>query len=44
VTRYCKVIQEGPLEYLFVTPLQEDVESGEDVAVEAEEIEVPKVR
>jgi hypothetical protein len=43
-TRYCKVIQEGPLEFLFGTPLQEDVEGGEDVAGEANEIEVPKVR
>ena len=43
-TRYCKVIQEGPLEFLFGTPLQEDVEGGEDVAGEAKEIEVPKVR
>jgi hypothetical protein len=44
VTRYCKVLQEGPLQFLFVTPLQEDVEGGEDVAGEAEEIEAPKVR
>lgn len=44
VTRYCKVFQEGPLEFLFITPLQEDVEGGEKVAVEAEEIEAPKVR
>jgi hypothetical protein len=44
VTRYCKVLQEGLLEFLFGTPLQGDVEGGEDVAGEAEEIEAPEVR
>ena len=41
VTRYCKVMQEGPRESLFDTPPQEDVEGGEDVAVE---VEAPEAR
>ena len=43
VTRYCKVMQEGPRESLFDTPLQEDVEGGEDVAVEVEATEVCEI-
>ncbi len=34
-----KVLQKGPLECLFDTPLRDDVEGGEYVAVETEEIE-----
>jgi hypothetical protein len=45
VTRYCKVLQEGPLESLFERPTQDDVQGGEHVAVEAdvlEEREIPE--
>ena len=34
-----KVLQEGSSDILFDTPMQDDVEGGECVAVEAEEIE-----
>ena len=34
-----KILQEGSRDFLFDTPMQDDVEGGECVAVEAEEIE-----
>ena len=44
VTRYCKFLQEGPLEsLLFDTPSQDDVEGGEDVAVEADVLEAREI-
>jgi hypothetical protein len=36
-------MQEGPLESLFETPPQEDVDGGEDVAVEAEATEAREI-
>ncbi len=43
VTRYCKVLQEGPLESLLDTPPHFDVESGEHMAVEADVLEVHEI-
>ena len=46
VTRYCKVIEEGAVEHLFIDTLGDSVEGGTSVAVEEqanEGVEVPSI-